>query len=236
MCIRDRDIINKFPEKYSDEYRLSNGTVVLSNKKMFEVNGLKVIIDGFVIPRNQVFNEYRSVSQYDMVLSLFMKHGVNFGRYLKGFFCILIAEAERITIINDIHSVKRCYISKIKQDYLISNDITALKPFSGFKIDPMAPAVQALLQHFAGGLTMFEDIGYSAPASVIKISHDRIESDKYYESSDFIKLNRGMVSENDFHEVFRNSINNYIEYIKPCLLYTSPSPRDRTRSRMPSSA
>ena len=26
------------------------------------------------------------------------------------------------------------------------------------------------------------------------------------------------------------------EYYCPCLLYTSPSPRDRTRSRMPSSA
>ena len=26
------------------------------------------------------------------------------------------------------------------------------------------------------------------------------------------------------------------KYLKPCLLYTSPSPRDRTRSRMPSSA
>ena len=25
-------------------------------------------------------------------------------------------------------------------------------------------------------------------------------------------------------------------YIAPCLLYTSPSPRDRTRARMPSSA
>ena len=25
-------------------------------------------------------------------------------------------------------------------------------------------------------------------------------------------------------------------YVAPCLLYTSPSPRDRTRSRMPSSA
>ena len=25
-------------------------------------------------------------------------------------------------------------------------------------------------------------------------------------------------------------------HVKPCLLYTSPSPRDRTRSRMPSSA
>ena len=27
-----------------------------------------------------------------------------------------------------------------------------------------------------------------------------------------------------------------LEVLEPCLLYTSPSPRDRTRSRMPSSA
>ena len=32
------------------------------------------------------------------------------------------------------------------------------------------------------------------------------------------------------------SINNLSEFIYICLLYTSPSPRDRTRSRMPSSA
>ena len=31
-------------------------------------------------------------------------------------------------------------------------------------------------------------------------------------------------------------IKNYIERIKNCLLYTSPSPRDATLSRMPSSA
>ena len=28
----------------------------------------------------------------------------------------------------------------------------------------------------------------------------------------------------------------HVDYYKSCLLYTSPSPRDRTRSRMPSSA
>ena len=32
-----------------------------------------------------------------------------------------------------------------------------------------------------------------------------------------------------------NALNNLTRY-KSCLLYTSPSPRDRTRSRMPSSA
>ena len=31
-------------------------------------------------------------------------------------------------------------------------------------------------------------------------------------------------------------VDNLDRYIRVCLLYTSPSPRDRTRSRMPSSA
>ena len=33
-----------------------------------------------------------------------------------------------------------------------------------------------------------------------------------------------------------NAIENVNDHLKDCLLYTSPSPRDRTRSRMPSSA
>ena len=35
---------------------------------------------------------------------------------------------------------------------------------------------------------------------------------------------------------FENGQPQYIEQYNNCLLYTSPSPRDRTRSRMPSSA
>ena len=36
--------------------------------------------------------------------------------------------------------------------------------------------------------------------------------------------------------VYGKSDNEYIGMCRSCLLYTSPSPRDRTRSRMPSSA
>ena len=41
-----------------------------------------------------------------------------------------------------------------------------------------------------------------------------------------------LISEMGSHEIWKN----YVLYIGACLLYTSPSPRDRTRSRMPSSA
>ena len=39
------------------------------------------------------------------------------------------------------------------------------------------------------------------------------------------------------HEILLDRLNAVVEDTeRPCLLYTSPSPRDRTRSRMPSSA
>ena len=59
---------------------------------------------------------------------------------------------------------------------------------------------------------------------------------KKYENS--IHLIRAELA--DFWRLcLKNNINlnhHYILYPNPCLLYTSPSPRDRTRSRMPSSA
>ena len=48
-----------------------------------------------------------------------------------------------------------------------------------------------------------------------------------------------MYAERDVKQVMRQTITlpyGTVTDISPCLLYTSPSPRDRTRSRMPSSA
>ena len=42
------------------------------------------------------------------------------------------------------------------------------------------------------------------------------------------------LSANVWEEVQKDKV--VVEKVRPCLLYTSPSPRDRTRSRMPSSA
>jgi len=71
----------------------------------------------------------------------------------------------------------------------------------------------------------------------LKLNQRIIEKAKEYASNKKMSLSRiveaylqSLTSENDTSE-FEIS-----PFVKSCLLYTSPSPRDRTRSRMPSSA
>ena len=50
---------------------------------------------------------------------------------------------------------------------------------------------------------------------------------------------QGSVSREEFHqfqEGTKELLRNFLEFFISCLLYTSPSPRDKRQSRMPSSA
>ena len=66
----------------------------------------------------------------------------------------------------------------------------------------------------------------------------------YNTNKEYVKENRDLVREKEKRHLRTNSgyfgiysgNDMYIAYSKDCLLYTSPSPRDRQKSRMPSSA
>ena len=62
-------------------------------------------------------------------------------------------------------------------------------------------------------------------------------NDTYQALIDWIKANKDKLNTQEAYERIDATIDlqNYIEYMA-CLLYTSPSPRDRQKSRMPSSA
>ena len=76
---------------------------------------------------------------------------------------------------------------------------------------------------------------FSSAADLAKVSAALIEN--YPEIYQYYK--EKFFSYNDIRQKNRNSLlwkDDSADGIKTCLLYTSPSPRDRTRSRMPSSA
>ena len=57
----------------------------------------------------------------------------------------------------------------------------------------------------------------------------RIRPKEFYRKS-------GSWRNNDLLDVYNNAVGNTVAILYACLLYTSPSPRDRQKSRMPSSA
>ena len=75
--------------------------------------------------------------------------------------------------------------------------------------------------HFATYLDRYATDGYGEPRSVL----DAIELAGQVKDLSYVDLN---------FPYFGGSYSN--EQIKDCLLYTSPSPRDKRQSRMPSSA
>lgn len=188
---------------------------ILCNGDFGCYNGLKIIVDGFVIPRNSVFMDYKTDNQYELIGKLYIKYGNKIGLYIKGFFCIVIISQNEISIINDIHSVKRCFICKKGTDYIISNSLADLKPIVGFEIDFNAAATHALMQHFVLGKTMFEGVSYSMPASFIHIQHNAIFINQYLGPFYFAELKRSKISHTDFYDVFKETITNYCNYFQP---------------------
>ena len=75
--------------------------------------------------------------------------------------------------------------------------------------------------------------GYKCISNVVlKIVQDTVKPKKNFPKiKDFSKIEDKMSKVND--DTLKSSLNNFL---KACLLYTSPSPRDLSTSRMPSSA
>ena len=87
---------------------------------------------------------------------------------------------------------------------------------------------KAMLEDIAiltGGTVVSEETGRKLDSAVVE---DFGEARRVSSTKDETTIVEGKGSE--------SAIQARINQIKTCLLYTSPSPRDRTRSRMPSSA
>ena len=73
-------------------------------------------------------------------------------------------------------------------------------------------------------------------SSVIKVFVDLYNKGLIYKSKKLVNWDTVLKTAISDLEVDQREVNSKLYYINYCLLYTSPSPRDATLSRMPSSA
>ena len=115
--------------------------------------------------------------------------------------------------------------------------MTSLIPFfikTGYKDDPMFKNSRVVYSSY------YQDLDDTmSPNLLKKLKMDGVtlEDSKLYKEPSMVNVNLAAMKLSDGVIKGCDGKNAILDaYLKNCLLYTSPSPRDRTRSRMPSSA
>jgi hypothetical protein len=175
-----------------------------------------VFIDGYIIPRMQIFKEYKNTLPESMVKALYNKWGVDFIHYIKGVFVIIIFEEDKFIVLNDRHCLKRYFVYEKDNTFYISNSLKTISDHVSLPLDKENVAVFSLLSHFINGRTMFKHVASCQPAGIIEIKSNRLSHSSYWHPKDII-TNRRIINKgvSDYAQQWKQIINGYITYLKP---------------------
>lgn len=188
----------------------------LRTKEDIEFGGIFFHIDGYIIPRTNIFEEYKNQSQPDLLINLFKKYGEQFVRYIKGVFNIVIIDKSRFLIYNDRHAIKKVFTYTHDGYFFISNDLISIKEHFPFAINPENAAVFTLVDHFINGDTLFEKICCSGSASKIEFSDNQLKTSFYWKPNElFLRGNEAVNSKSDFTVFWEKLVTSYVKYLKP---------------------
>lgn len=209
--------------------RIKDLEIYVTPNKLQTIYNLEILIDGYVLPRNSIFNSYANLSQYHLIATLFKKYGLEFVNYIKGFFVVLIVHDNEIVLCNDIHSVKRFYTLNISTGTILSNDFELIKKADA-EPNIFAPSIQAILQHFVNGITPLKNVHYSLPATIMNLKRESWDKKQYFNPSDFLSYSRDITSMNDFIQTFYDSIKFSIKFLNASTISTTLTGGRDTRS------
>jgi len=175
---------------------------------------IRVLLDGYVVPRMSIFDEFKQYGQCELIYRLYTRYGEDFPNFIKGFFSILVVDLNGLLLCNDRHSVQRFYICQRANSYFITNSLDLLKPFHAFQLRPEAGGIQATLQHFVLGACMFEGIEYSTGATLLKVGKN-LKKTTYWKGESLQKLKKDSKEKNSVIEVFVKGIEHHLNYLQP---------------------
>ncbi len=173
-------------------------------------------IDGYILPRMAIFEEYKEYSQEELLPILYKKHGEKFIDYIKGVFNIIIINGNSFQIYNDRHSIKRVFIYTEGYYFYISNNLQSIRDNFDFSMDPESVAIFCLFNHFVNGDTIFKRVRTSEAASKLDFSGKQLIISAYWKPHDLFRGKADSTPKDSAFTVFWDYlITNYIKYLKP---------------------
>ena len=177
-------------------------------------NGIKLLIDGYILPRVEYFDEYKNLNQHELIENLYIKHNDNFIKYIKGVFNIILIKENSFQIFNDRHSIKKFFIYQDDDVWIIANNLSLISKKKKLEVNKINAALFCLMEHFIDGTTLFKAVSYSKAATKL-IFDKELKKEYYWSSQELIDLQKKDYSYCFLSEYWKNLIKYYIQYLQP---------------------
>ncbi len=176
-----------------------------------------LIIDGYVLPRHKLRNQYNGKSQEELIERLYKEKGNEFINFIKGNFIIIIGNLQLgFTLYTDHLGTKKVfyYHDSEKNKFILSNRFKYVSDAINTKLNLAGIVVQSLTHHYLGGLTFLEQINYTKPAAMIEFSR-RLNFQQYWDCSELLKLQRNDFSPREMADSFKGIMKDYLDFFNP---------------------
>ena len=185
------------------------------SKYFYDKNEIFIIIDGYVLPRKNYYYQYSNLNQFELVYKLYLNYNKDFINYVKGVFNIIILDNGNFCVFNDRHSIKKFFIYRKDLEYIISNKLKIIAENVNLEFNEEYTALFCLMEHFIDGLTLYNNLKYSKPATIVNINNREIEISHYWKSEELLNLKQKEYNFNELADSWKTLINQYIDYLKP---------------------
>lgn len=174
-------------------------------------NNLKIIVDGYVVPRNNIYNDYKACSQYELIGSLYERYGSKVGLYIKGYFCIIEFSENKITISTDHIGLHPIFYYSKGGDFIISDSINPIRKAIGkFQYDPISLAAKSIMHRNFLGYTDYKYLKRLKPGTRLVINEKGLLVENYWNYEELLKYSVVHKSYEYFAEVIKKNFTNFI--------------------------
>lgn len=173
-------------------------------------------IDGYVLPRLSIYEEYKNMSPIELMNNLYHKYGLDFIHYIKGIFTIILFNDKKLFIFNDRHGLQKYFIYQSNNKFIISNTLKFISEKVRLSFSKENAAIYCLLEHFVEGITLFKELTFSKPASTLIIDKNgKLILDNYWHQSELLTLELKYYTYHEIAQHWKDIIQNYLESLKP---------------------
>jgi hypothetical protein len=172
------------PLVYKTEfYSLFADKDILLNSAQDEINWC---IAGHVLPRKNV--NVKKVDPAGWLSELNANEGFSFINKVKGNFILIQYQKKGFRIFSDRFAIKKFFYWKNDDEFIISDSLKFILNRVKVCPSPVSMAIYALMYHFTGGRTLFNDIFHNEPGQVISHDGRALAFDYYWKPDCLLKI------------------------------------------------